>query len=342
MGYIQEIVLGFVLASALWMLRKPSSSRSHFSYPSTANHDAHQDGWANSNKMWAQIAERCLMTFFDCAVYFSAALEIASILVLVRKDYSISLLDFGAFEAKMTWAISTACILPLLYPMSMLPGTGSEHKFRWSMFSVVVLLFFYPFYSQCIHNWEPPQVGTGTPGPQGEPGITTEEYQVLYTLCFGNEDPFPDRESSILAVSELLADCIVFAFAIYHAARYLMTKYRMNHPSLLQHRFIESYYPTAGAPSYYLSRSIRNLKEHGRRLTVRKSVCFVVFMLPLTLAILLLRAVLILRGAQSYLAMATNSPYADNDWTFGQIIAVAAFVPVVIDGAYTWWFGRDR
>jgi hypothetical protein len=46
--------------------------------------------------------------------------------------------------------------------------------------------------------------------------------------------------------------------------------------------------------------------------------------------------VLRLRGVQKRLADATSNVYVDNQWTFGQVVAVMIFVPVFTEVGYLW------
>ncbi len=46
--------------------------------------------------------------------------------------------------------------------------------------------------------------------------------------------------------------------------------------------------------------------------------------------------VLRLRGIQKGLADATSNVYVDNQWTFGQVVAVMIFVPVFTEVGYLW------
>src|SRR5690606_24702089 len=62
---------------------------------------------------------RGMAAFFNAAVFFSLAIEIASAVVLARRDFLVGANGLGVHEAQMTWAISVASILPLLYPVAM-------------------------------------------------------------------------------------------------------------------------------------------------------------------------------------------------------------------------------
>lgn len=62
--------------------------------------------------------------FFDCALYFAFAVELASAVMLVQKDYGLSTRGFGASDAQIALANSVVCVLPLLYYIGIGPHPG--------------------------------------------------------------------------------------------------------------------------------------------------------------------------------------------------------------------------
>ncbi len=303
-------------------------------------------------KSFKKPVEQGFRVFFDAAIYFALAIELASIVALVRKDFNINTDDFGAFEAQISWAVSVVCILPLLYPVAMLRNNKTEeaeaekedsrmlegsrerkkkrkkkqteketrHQFRVSMLYLVTLLFFYPFVSQCIHNWAPTQIGTGN-GEGGSTIISDQEWGVLRTLCFGDNAPLSVTEGTVLAAFEMAASLVMFLFAAWASV---------------------GVFP--GVDS--LVQSLVRRKRVARVLDVmrgnvspglRSTAALVFLLAPLLLAVPLLWGIERLRGVQRNLAEATNNVYVDHDWGFGQIVAIVLFAPVVFEMAYCWW-----
>jgi len=62
--------------------------------------------------------------FFDCALYFAFAVELASVVMLVQKDCGLSTRGFGAGDAQIALANSVVCVLPLLYYVGIAPQFG--------------------------------------------------------------------------------------------------------------------------------------------------------------------------------------------------------------------------
>jgi hypothetical protein len=169
------------------------------------------------------------MAFFDSAVYFAIAIELASIVVLAQKDLGLNTDGFGAIQAQISFAVSTVCILPLLYPVTLLGWDKVAHRYghrrlgqreynssgrtRGFLLYLCLVLFFYPFLSQCIHNWAPSLVGEGN-APGGTTWITHDEQAKLTDLCFGQIVPLSQTESSVIAAFELIASLVIFICAL--------------------------------------------------------------------------------------------------------------------------------
>lgn len=192
-GYVAEVCLGCLFGYAYFISSRDSG-----------NHEPAAS--------WKRAIERGLMAFSDSAVYFAIAVELASIVVLVRKDYGLSTDGFGAIQAQISWAVSVVCMLPLLYPLVLLgwgklthrgPHEKQQHterrsksKVRKLLFYLALVMFLYPFVSQCIHNWAPSLVGEGN-APGGTTWITDAEQAALISLCFSQANPLSQTELSV-------------------------------------------------------------------------------------------------------------------------------------------------
>jgi hypothetical protein len=93
-----------------------------------------------------------LRSFFDGAAYFAIAIQLATIALLVKKDFGIGTSNFEAIESQIAQAVSVICMLPLLYPIVLLNGVdgAAKHNMRVFMLNVAASLSFYPFVSRCI------------------------------------------------------------------------------------------------------------------------------------------------------------------------------------------------
>ncbi|VUC21434.1 unnamed protein product [Clonostachys rosea] len=106
-AYIMEIALGFTLSILLLLqtrLDPPLKS------------------------IASQVLLTGLRSFFNAAAFFSIAVQIATISLLIQKDFGIGTSDFGAIEAQIAQAVSVVSMLPLLYPALILGGIDSSPR----------------------------------------------------------------------------------------------------------------------------------------------------------------------------------------------------------------------
>ena len=101
-GYIIENVLGFVLVSSLFILRRGIPEHQ-------------QTSSAAPLLRYLAVATRGCDSFHDCAVFFTFSIQLACIVVLARLDFGVSANGMGDSTAKITWAISLLTMLPITY-----------------------------------------------------------------------------------------------------------------------------------------------------------------------------------------------------------------------------------
>lgn len=284
-----------------------------------------------------------LAVFYDSATYFALSILIASVYSLAKKDFGISARGFGALEAQITWAVDVVCILPLLYPIALLPREHKlettsyldpsdyertqrhqnlREKFRFVLLGLIVTVFTYPFVSQAIHNWAPSQIGEGN-GEGGKTIISYAEYHNLTMTCFGGAEPLTIAEDRVLSAFVMIGSIVIFLFTIWSLTR-ILTRNRTLWEFPLGKRLTEK---------------VDGLNIRSRKVTlyVWRLVRVVMLLGPIGLAIPLLWGILRLRRLQSDLANVTSSAYADNEWTFGQVVSIIIFAPVLFEMLYCWF-----
>ena len=110
-GYCFEVAIAFLLASLLVVLRTYNGRDGP--EPTTPVRDALE-----------RIVGAAFHAFFDCAIYFALAVELASVAMVVQKDWELSTRGFGADDARVALINSVVCVLPLLYYISLACGPG--------------------------------------------------------------------------------------------------------------------------------------------------------------------------------------------------------------------------
>ncbi|KAF4871078.1 hypothetical protein CGCSCA1_v009689 [Colletotrichum siamense] len=327
-GYAVELALGFSLAIIVLLIRQRQGRRWEF---------------------FQIVTKKGLEAFFEFAVYFAIAVELATTVMLVNKDFGINTAGFGANEAQNALAIAIICVIPLVYPIALLPTRmfhpesarqkaierkseqeDKKHKFRLLLFCLVVVLFFYPFLSQCIHNWGPLRVGERA-GKNGSTLIKLDDWARIQQMCFGHVGRLTDAEYWLLAVCEIIASLLILLFTLWHAMGVGLQRWKDE----------EKFQGKEGKGTVMLSRTRNVLQRgwHGHRIML--------LFLPVVLGGVLLWCIFRLRNIQEAAAFRLEIDYSGNDWGFGQIVGIIIFAPVVADmgfAAWTSWslLGRDE
>jgi len=250
--------------------------------------------------------------FFKCAIFFVASIQIACVIVLVRQNFGISANGLGGFTVQITWAVALLCMLPLLYPMVILQYVEKERgKYRLFQFCGCWLLFSYTFISQLIGSFGSSQIGQGA-GPGGSTIATNDEWTALTSLCLADVEPLSDMEEKVFSGFGAAGSLLT---SMYGAVCLLWLAWKSKYPNM--------------AESLEVKISSRFSDE---KRAVYAIVCLII-VIPL-LIIPQFWGILRLRSIQKALAQATSNAYVDNQWTFGQVVAVMIFAPVFTEVGY--------
>ncbi|KAI8668893.1 hypothetical protein NCS57_00702500 [Fusarium keratoplasticum] len=310
-AYILEFSLSVLLSLAAIRLRKPQSGTAAY--------------------RWKEIMQCGLDSFFYSAAYFTLAMQLATIIVLIRKDYGISNADLGAIEARIAQSVSVVSMMPLLYPAALLepePEDRNEnrdvrHNSRLLLLSVTLALSFFPFLSRCMHAFGPSPIGDGSNSK-----VSDENWAKVASMCFtgGFADLKDDMTWKALPGLELTASLTTYLFAFWLLSGLPNTRY-IPDKDTKGHRGVEK----------ILSWRERVAKwfEHRRRYAIVPLLALIGFTIPLIVMIFTLR------DLQKQLADYMNHTYEGDDWGFGQIVSIVLFVPVGVDMAYWWRFGSS-
>lgn len=278
---------------------------------------------------WKEIIQCGLDSFFSSAAYFALSIQLATIIVLVRKDYGISTADLGAIEARTAQCVAVMSMMPLLYPVALLEPRKRDmsldvrHNSRLLLLSATVALSFFPFLSRCIHGFEP-----GPIGPDPDNKVDAEEWAMVEKTCFhkGFSDLKKDMTWRALPGLELTASLITYLFALW----LLSTLPHTQHSS-------EKYTKGRRGVEKLLSwrEKVTRWFEDRRPSTIVPLLAMIGFTIPLMVVIFTLR------DLQKKLSSSLGQTYAGDNWGFGQIVSIVLFVPVGVDMAYSWRFGSS-
>ncbi|KAM5345690.1 hypothetical protein ACJ41O_011551 [Fusarium nematophilum] len=318
-GYVLELALGIFLTLAVIVLRNRRRGP--------------------GSEEWYRILMCGLRAFFDSAAYFALALQLATIVVLVQKDYGISTADLGAIEARIAQTVAVVSMMPLLYPVALLEPSArsiksdeaqhtarsrscdARHNARLLLLSATASLSFYPFLSRCIHAFGESPIGSG-----GGAEVSSVDWGVVERMCF------PDRFKSLRKSStwkaleglELAASLMTYLFTFWLLAGLPNTQDVLDEP------------PKSELTS---ERALSWRERVNNWLGERPLVAVMPLLAIIGLAVPLLWVVFTLRKLQEELSGNTGEAYEGKDWGFGQIVSIILFVPVGVEMAYRWRFG---
>jgi hypothetical protein len=271
-----------------------------------------------------------IASFFDSAVYFALAIEIATTTILVAKDYESTITAFGDYESRIATIACTLCLLPLTYPIIILSypsspcdkDTRDKQAYRKCLFCIAVLASVYPFLSQSVRTWTPTQIGDG----RGDGGVTyvdTHDWDIVEKVCIGTVEYLTERENTIIGAFQMVASLFVILFSICilvpPALRRLSYRYGDDHP-------------IRKPMTAFCSRLSRTCQQSPLK--------YILLVVPVCLAAPLLWGFWRIRTLQTQLAMATGREYEGDEWGFGQVMAITIFVPVAAEMIFAAMRGR--
>ncbi|KAK4221145.1 hypothetical protein QBC38DRAFT_429576 [Podospora fimiseda] len=275
-----------------------------------------------------------LEIFFDSAVYFAFAIQVATITTLVPKDFQAQKTAFGDYEVRIAGLVSVICLLPLLCPVGLLPFLNTEKKdakarasHRLTLFTITVILSFYPFLSQSIHAFAKTQIGEGN-GEGGVTYITDQEWAKLTNLCFkgSSTNALNNNEHNIIRAFQLLASLSILLFTLG----------ALTPPGL--RRLDENY--GKSAVREIVSQKLEKITE-----IVTEDIVwlrYILVIIPILLVVPLFWGFWKLRVLQAGLSQGVAQYYEGDEWGFGQVMAITIFLPVIAEMYFVWRRGPQE
>ncbi|KAL9608442.1 MAG: hypothetical protein Q9167_006724 [Letrouitia subvulpina] len=299
-GYILQNVLGLTLSLALFSLQRAPRKVEDNNTPNSA-----------VDHLSTVLTKGC-SCYYDCAVFFTFSIQVASIVVLARLDFGVSASGMGDITAKITWAVSLLTMLPLMY-VTFIPNLmrnrllehGSKQNLRFLLFAVCWLLSLYPFYSKMMGYFGPTLIGNGP-----NQAISDQDWDAIEATCLADVESTSRQEIRAMeffgvAGSLLLSICTLLKIIWLGAQR--------------QHRD---------------SRFVQILRK--RRPIQNSKLVAIIFTTAPILAISQIWTILRLRQFQAQISKNTGNVNSDGEWTFGQVVGVTVFVPVVVECWFSW------
>ena len=311
-GYIIENALGLILVLSLFLLRRRIPEHQQISSAAPLGH-------------YIAVATRGCDSFHDCAVFFTFSIQLASIVVLARLDFGISASGMGDSTAKITWAISLLTMLPITYvafnpsllrhqsaetPSRSQKSKDRKAQLRFLLFALCLLLFIYPFFSRMMETFGPSMIGGSSNI------ISTSEWDIIQSMCLANVDPITSKEVVAMDVFSVAGSLFVCSLGL---TKVIWLAIKKHHGQSL---FVQYFH---------------NWSFKWRYST---QLALALFVLVPIIAVSQLWTIFRLRRFQEQVSANSGNVDSDTQWTFGQIVAVTIFVPVLVECWFTWLCGR--
>lgn len=271
-----------------------------------------------------------ITSFFDSAVYFALAIEIATTTILVAKDYESTAIAFGDYETRISTIACAISLLPLTYPIIILPNrrspcdkdTRDKEAYRKCLFCIAVLASVYPFFSQSVRTWAPTQIGDA----RGDGGVTyvdADEWDVVGKVCFGTVEYLTDTENTTIGAFQMVASLFVILFCIFMLVPPTLRR--------LNYRYGED---------SHIRKAMTAFCDRASQACQQSPLKYILLAVPVCLAAPLLWGFWRIRTLQTQLATATGREYEGNEWGFGQVMAITIFAPVAAEMIFEGIRGR--
>ncbi|KAF5247404.1 hypothetical protein FAUST_822 [Fusarium austroamericanum] len=283
---------------------------------------------SEKTSQWHCIVKTGLVAFVDSAAYFALSLQLATIAVLIRKDYGISTADLGAIEARISQSVAVVSMMPLLYPIALLepltktcPRDNVKHNSRLLLLSATVALSFYPFLSRCIYAFSVSPIGNSK-GAE----VSSIDWSTIEDMCFPQKYRHLGETMTYRSLNglELTASLIVYLFSFW-----LLAGLPKMHSRLIETAIVGQ--GSEAEPSWR--------ERVNRWFSDRPVVAVVPLFVLVGLSVPLLWVIFTLRKVQEEMSESMGQEYAGNEWGFGQIVSIVLFIPVAVEMAYQWRFG---
>ncbi|KAI9724105.1 MAG: hypothetical protein M1812_000824 [Candelaria pacifica] len=311
-GYILSNVLGFGFAFFLFMPHWTTTK-------------------AGLSNRYQSIARRGLSVFFDNAIFFTFAIQTAAIVVLARLNFGVTASGLGDSTVKITWAISLLTMLPPMYsiyiPTLFHPADEeistdkrsiekSKEPLRFFLFVICWLLSVYAFLSRMITSFGPSKIGDNK-----DSVIALDDWAKIEAACYANVRIRSNTEERAIEVfgvaGSLFISLLVVLKLIWLAS---------------QRQHADS----------KLVKAIQHRIQQTKRLRKPFWLPVVLLLVLPLLAISQIWTILRLQQLQSHMASLAGNSDTDGQWTFGQVVAVILFMPVLVECWFQWRYGEQQ
>lgn len=258
----------------------------------------------SSEKRLYRAIHRAFQTYADAAIVFTFSIQLASVVILAKKDFGISAQGLGGYTMEIAWSAALLTMLPATLLCFIHTGLRRQ-SLRLGTICVSWALFMYTFLSRMIAAFGPSQIGTSD-----DDVIASSQWEVIVEMCFGGREELSASQRRVL-------DAFAIGGSLFVSLMIL---------GLLIWPFFKESKGTS-----YLRKWSSRLSQHLSSNVVKSAliVNLILWGVPQIWAISCFRSM------QARLARSVNDVDLDNSFSYGQILSLVVFLPVSVDFAYS-------
>lgn len=248
----------------------------------------------------AESYRRVTAAFADSAIALALSVELAAAIMLIRKYYGLGANDFGDVTVQLVWIVATLVMLPIV-TFCWLDFKDDRGELRLCMLSFGLILFLINFCCRMYSTYSSGQVGNLN---DTDKVITPEELGQIQYLCYEGHKALSPGGSVVVEVFSIGGSLWIFC-------------------NILSALMDQSMSITSSSKAGHMWQNIIQ--------SLRKEQTCLMISVPAVVgwSVPLFWAMMQLRTWQKQFAASLNETSGSDVWTFGQIIAVVVFLPVL-------------
>jgi hypothetical protein len=320
LGYTMDLILGISLAAAVLLTQNGPLRSLIPSRPLTSDMELQTSGSSprstptevlsvqqpngSTRRKYETTVIAGFKEYADAALFLAVSIQIAAVVVLVRKDFGINANGLGGITVEITWTVSLLTMLPMVLLISLSSIRLDRPHLRFFLVCICWALFMYTFISRMIATYGPSQIGTG-----GAAVISPHDWAIVEGLCLQGVKLLTRTEATVLNAFGI-GGSIFLSLIILGKFFFCLPNQDPNTKGTRERSLIFK---------IFHSKNISSLFIFG----------VFVFGVPQIWAIIRLR------DSQQSMARTILQDFVDNQWTFGQVVAVVVFSSVFVELLYS-------
>lgn len=254
-----------------------------------------------SKRRKARLAASCREitgAYVDSAIALALSVELACAIMLIKKNFGLQVSEFGGLTVQIVWIVAALVMLPVA-SFCWRDLEDKKTELRLCMTALAFILFLITFICRMISTYSDRQIGSGA-----DAVVSNEEANQIALLCFGQSSSLSPSASATVEVFSIGGSLWISCNVIL---------------ALIDQCF-------DGSEQSQVARALQQFTKHLKSDIVGTVVSvsgLLIWSVPLFWALMTLRS------WQMTFAESIDEASGSDVWSFGQIIAVIVFLPVL-------------